>query len=410
MKNIVLAAPIILPISSDPIGESAIAILNGKIIDIGPSKEIKDKFPDFKFIYKENSIILPGFINAHTHLELGWTNKKIGSHSSFIGWLEQLIDAKFSGPPPQVIESSVRNGIKYLISSGVTTVGEISSYDGLDIPILKKSGLRTVLFKEIVDSKYETIDSLVFEKSKLYQERPFPHAPYSCSPKLLKNIFDTALKKNLPVAIHLAESKDEVSFLKNIKNDFEEKIFPLIGKLTFERDTSRSPVEYISKYLKIRKTSLSAVHMVQIDQKDINLIKEYDISIILCPRSNIFLKVGKPKLQFIKQLKRVGLGTDGLSSNHDLNFFNEIRAINKILIEKKIENNSFLSIYFATLGGAKSLFMEDTIGSIEIGKDADLICINYEKKPNDPYETIHNSDSENIEFSMVRGEFLFGNN
>ncbi len=406
MKNIVLASPIILPISSNPINESAIAISEGKIIDIGPKDIIKNKYPDYNFVYKGNSIILPGFVNAHTHLELGWIQKKIDNFTSFIKWLEQIIKAKSIGPANDVIENSVKTGIRDLINSGVTTVGEISSYDGLDIPILKNSGLRTALFKELVDSKYENTDSLSFEKNELYEERPFPHAPYSCSPKLLKSAFDNASEKDIPISIHLAESKDEVHFLKKIKNGFEEMIFPMIGKKNFERKTSKSPTEYIASYLK-KSTKLSAVHMVQIDEEDINFVNDYDISIILCPRSNVLLNVGKPKLELISNLKRIGLGTDGLSSNHDLNFFNEIRAINTMLIEKGIENNFFLSIYFATLGGARSLFMEDRIGSIEKGKDADLICLNYKKKAHDPYEAVVKSNTENLEFSMVRGNYIF---
>ncbi|MGH7885498.1 MAG: amidohydrolase family protein, partial [Thermodesulfobacteriota bacterium] len=350
MKDIVLASPVILPISSDKLINCAIAISKGKIVDIDQTKKIKSKFPNFEFISKRNSIILPGFINAHTHLELGWIKSKIKNFSSFIAWLEQIILVKSEKIPDSEIKNSVINGIKDLIYSGVTTVGEISSYDGLDIDILKNSGLRTVLFKEIVDSKIQSLNSMHFEKEDLYEERPFPHAPYSCSPKLLEDVFNISYKEDIPLAIHLAESGDEVNFLKNKKNGFEEIIFPLIEKENFKRETSASPAKYIASYLKDRKIKLSAVHMIQIDEEDIDLINNYDISIILCPRSNILLKVGKPKLELIKNLKRVGLGTDGLSSNHDLNFFEELREINKIFVEKKIRNNSFLSIYLATLG------------------------------------------------------------
>lgn len=407
MRGTILTPEIILPISSPPLKNSSIAVSDGKILDVDATEKIKRDYPDYNCIDKQNTVILPGFINAHTHLELGWIKNRIRHCTSFINWLEQIVNAKSGYIKKSVINESVEKGIRDLISSGVTTVGEISSYGGLDKPLLINSGLRTIIFKEIVDSRAETLESMSFESGQIYEERPFPHAPYSCSPEVLEKTFDMAEQKNIPVSIHLAESTDEVKFVRNEENGFENIIYPLIGKSAFKRKKAKSPLKYILKYLKHRKVRLSAVHMVQIDKEDIELVKKNDIALILCPRSNVLIKAGKPEVDIIKDIKRTGLGTDGLSSNINLDFFDEIRAINELLIEKKVKDSFYLSLYFATLGGARALFLEERIGSIEKGKDADLVCLDYDNKSPDPYEAAVNCTPEDLQFSMVRGNYIF---
>lgn len=407
MSGKVISADTVLPVSSEPLKNGSVAVLDGKIIDVGPTEKVKEKFSDFERIHQRNSLILPGFINAHIHLELGWIKEKLRYSSSFISWLEQIVSAKSEYITKSTISRSVEKGIAEVISSGVTTVGEISSYGGLDIPLLKQSGLRTVLFKEIVDSKSEQFESMGFEKDGIYEERPFPHAPYSCSPDLLEKVFGLCVKNSLPLGIHIAESMDEVRFVQKKDNGLENIVYPMIGKTPFRRKKGRSPVEYISNYLQGRKPKLTAVHMVQIGSEDIDIISDLDAGVVLCPRSNELIKVGKPDPALFGRINRTGLGTDGLSSNRNLNFFDEIKALNSLLTEKKVKDSFKKSVSIATLGGAKSLFIEEMVGSLEKGKDADIICLDTRGRRSDPYETVVRSESEDLLFSMVRGNFIF---
>ncbi len=397
-----------IPVSSEPIRNGAVVVDGGHIIDIGTSREIEAAYPGLQRIRNPNSIILPGFVNAHAHLELSCTEGKITGFEDFTGWLERLITLKSGGIDQDIVEDSMRAGIRDVIKSGVTTVGEISSLDSGGRKMLRSSGMRIIAFLELFDRISPRLSSLEFRSEDLYEERPFPHAPYSCGPELLEAVFARARKTPVATGIHLGESPDEVDFLKNLPNEFERKIFPLIKKKTFKRPRADTPTLYINRFLRGKDIKLSAVHMVQMVDEDMEIIRSADIGIILCPRSNVFLKVGKPDLRRMLDHERVGLGTDGLSSNSDLDFFREIRFLHDIMVEQGIRQSARLAVYFATLGGAKSLFIEEKTGSLEIGKSADIICVDCEGEgAPDPYSCVVSSKPQDLQFSMVGGNFVY---
>ena len=407
MKKFLISADTILPISQDPLNDHALVIEDGKIKDIGPAVNLKKNYKGIKEINLGEGILLPGFINAHTHLELGWIQKKIGGFKGFTQWLQQIIRAKREGISDLDLEDSVARGIQTQIHSGVTTVGEISSYGGIDIPILKKSGLRVVLFREAVDSKEDTMDFEHLEQSELFEERLFPHAPYSCNPKLLDRAVKSHKKNKVPMGIHLAESKDEIEFVNRKANSFEDEIFPLIDKQSFKRKQASTPFEYLKNMGFFDKNKVTTIHMVQVNRDEILDLEKLNIGIVLCPRSNLFLQVGVPPLKEYAGLKRVGLGTDGLSSNYNLNFFEEIRELHLLWSDALGKEASQETVYAATLGGARALFMEDKIGSIEIGKEADLIFLSSTGKAKNPYLEVVSSTGNNLDLLMVRGEILY---
>lgn len=408
MERLLLTADVVIPVSSEPIRNGAVVVDGGRIVDIGTSDRIETDYPGLQKIGRPNSIILPGFVNAHTHLELSWTRGKIGGFEDFTGWLERLVTLKAGGVDQDLAEDSMRTGIRDVIESGVTTVGEISSLDFGGRDMLRSSGMRIIAFLELFDRISPRLSSLEFQSEDLYEERPFPHAPYSCGPELLEAVFACARKNAVAAGIHLGESPDEVDFLRNQPNEFERKIFPLIKKETFKRPGAETPTRYINRFLRGGDVKLSAVHMVQVVDEDMEIIRGADIGIILCPRSNVFLRVGKPNLRQMLDHERVGLGTDGLSSNSDLDFFREIRFLHDIMVEQGIRQSARLAVYFATLGGARALFLEEKTGSLEVGKSADIICVDCKGGiAPDPYSCIVSSEPEDLQFSMVGGNFIY---
>lgn len=408
MKKLILTADLVVPVSSEPIRNGAVVVDGGRIVDIGTSEEIEAAHPRLRKVRRPNSVILPGFVNAHIHLELSWTKGQIQGFEDFAGWLERLITLKSRGIDQDIVEGSMRAGLRDVIESGVTTVGEISSLDFGGREILKNSGIRIIAFLELFDRVLSRLPSLEFRSENLYEERPFPHAPYSCGPELLDAVFTYARENAVAVGIHLGESPDEVNFLKNLPNEFERKIFPLIGKRTFKRPEAETPMRYVGGFLQGEEVRLSAVHMVQVGAEDMEIVRNCGIGVILCPRSNVFLKVGEPNLRQILDYERVGLGTDGLSSNADLDFFKEIRSLHDMMVEQGIRQSARMAVYFATLGGAKALFIEEETGSLEIGKSADIICVDYQGEiAPDPYLCIVSSKPENLQFSMVGGNFIY---
>ncbi len=408
MEKFLLAADMVIPVSSEPIRNGAVVVEGGRIVDIGTSEKIEAAHPRLPEIRRPNSLILPGFVNAHTHLELSWTKGKIGGFEDFTGWLERLVTLKAGGVDQDLVEDSMRMGIRDAIESGVTTIGEISSLDFGGREILKESGMRIIAFLELFDRVSKRLSSLEFKSEDLYEERPFPHAPYSCGPELLDAVFACARENAVAAGIHLGESPDEVDFLRNLPNEFERKIFPLIKKKSFKRPGAETPMRYIDGFLRGGDIKLSAVHMVQVAAEDMEIVRSADIGVILCPRSNVLLNVGKPNLRQMLGYERVGLGTDGLSSNSDLDFFREIRFLHDIMVEQGIPQSARMAVYFATLGGARALFIEERTGSLEIGKSADIICVDHEGEvDSDPYFCIVSSNPQNLQFSMVGGNFVY---
>ncbi len=407
MDKFLMTAEFVLPISSEPIVDGGVLVKKGKIKELGTAKSLKLKYKDIKSYDLGRGILLPGFVNAHTHLELGWIKGRIGNFSDFIGWLKQIVSAKREGADTQEVRESVSAGIDVLIRSGVTTVGEISSYDGADIPILKDSGLRTVLYKELVDSKPK-IPKLDSSGNKgLYEERLFPHAPYSCSPSLLEQVLKSYKKKSVPLGIHLAESPQEVLFVNGKKNGFEQIIFPLISKESFLKHRAKTPVGYLEKMGFLDDTDITLIHMVQVEPDEIDSINRRNIGIVLCPRSNMYLKVGMPPMVYYGELDRVGVGTDGLSSNFNLDFFEEIRCLYMLYSGALGRRAAFRTVYNATLGGAKSIFLDEHIGSIETDKEADLIFLNSSELSKDPYMSVISSSAANLRMSMVSGRVIY---
>lgn len=407
MSKLLITSDTVLPISAPPFTDAALYIEDGIIKDIGQSHKLKKKYKEVETLELGDGLLLPGFINAHVHLELGWIKEKIGVFDGFTEWLKQIIRAKREPIAEETLVSSIRDGIDELKSSGVTTVGEISSYGGIDKPILKSSGLRTVLFREVVDSKEETTDFNNFESSELFEERLFPHAPYSCAPGLLKKALESHLKLNIPLGIHLAESPHEMEFVRGKVNAFEKTIFPIIDKEPFSRHEAETPFSYLEELGFFDNPGVTTIHMVQVKSEEAEDIRDRGVAIVLCPRSNLYLQVGIPPLDLYGHIERLGLGTDGLSSNYNLNFFEELRSLHLLMSLSMGEDAAKKSVYCATLGGARALYIEEKTGSIEIGKEADLIFLNSRGQSADPYLSVISAMSDNLDMLMVRGKVLY---
>jgi len=391
MGKLLLSAETVLPVSSKPLSSSSVLVSRGKIRDIGKTSALRKRYKGVSEIDLGKGILLPGLINAHTHLELGWIFDRLRSFRGFTGWLSQIVKEKRNGVPDCDIVRSVEEGINTVIRSGVTTVGEISSYGGIDKPLLKNSGLRTVLFREILDSNEGNTDFSALD---------------SCSPGVLKKALRSYRRNGVPLGIHLAESADESGFVRGEGNGIEEKIFPLIGKAPFKRPRADSPVAYLRDAGLLEGTRVTLIHMVQVSDEEAGELREEDAALVLCPRSNFFLQVGSPPVKEYAKFNRIGIGTDGLSSNYNLDFFEEMRFLHMLLSGHVGQRAAFVTVYAATLGGAGALYLEDRIGSIAPGKEADLLFIKKGAGADDPYLSVISSTARDVGMVMVGGEII----
>ncbi|CUS99893.1 amidohydrolase family protein [Candidatus Chrysopegis kryptomonas] len=386
-------AKYILPVTSEIIEDGAVVIEGNKIIDFGAREEIDSKYKIEKRFDLKNALIMPGFVNAHTHLEL--SNLKFKEAKSFQDWLWEVVKKRnkfFKGRFASVkflkflserkFKNAVKRRIDEVINSGTVAIGDVSNTAKLitlllRVPLKVQIFIELIAFKEergreffdVVKDLIEDINNIVRKHNlqKDFKVSMSAHAPYSVSEglfKLIKN-FNGSSK----TSVHLAEPVEEVEFLKQGTGFFRNF---LIQRDAFDPKWEApgvSPVKYLEQIGFLDENTL-AVHCVNVDEEDIEILSRRGVSVCTCPRSNFFLKVGKaPVRKFLDSGINVCIGTDSIASNRDLNILHEL----KFAREFYPDVSDVELIKMATINGAVALGFGDYCGSIEKGKDADLI-------------------------------------
>ncbi|MBN2767776.1 MAG: metal-dependent hydrolase [Campylobacterales bacterium] len=312
----------------DGVFKKDVAVIFDDIIhDIVPAEEIPNIYHDAEIISLDSHCVLyPGFINSHVHLEFS-SNTMTLDYGAFIPWLESVMSnrdvlAKKSD------EKVMKNALKEMLQSGITTIGAISSFGG-DLNVCAKTSQRVVYFNEVVGSNEAIVDVLFdsfnerFEASRKYNSERFQasvaiHSPYSVHPKLLKKAIDLAKKYKTPLSAHLLESRSEREWLDENSGGFRvffEKLFGIKESVSDLKDFLEAFNQYPTLF----------VHATQIEKGELQILKDSHHFIAHCPRSNRLLGEERLKIEALEGI-RYSLATDGKSSNWSLNIFDELRA------------------------------------------------------------------------------------
>jgi len=352
--------------------KNAEVLIDKKIIKIG--KNLKAN----KEIYLgKNSCLLPAFINPHTHLEFS-LNDTLLKYGDFIVWLNSVIEEReflFFNCKSECY----KNALNQMKKSGVCAFGEISS-SGSDLKYLKHTNLKVVYFNEIIGTTPSAVDALyqdflarlneskeIEKQNANFKSAISIHSPYSVHPILMEKVIQIAKKEDLLIQAHFMESKAEREWLDKGEGEFKkffEKHFKNAKPLI-------KPLEFLEKF---KNTNTSFVHCVWANDEELKKIKELNASIIHCPVSNRLLNVGKLNLKKVKNLEiEYSIATDGLSSNYSLNMFKELKSALFLHNEFNPKEFAYELLQSITTKAAKALQLNN--GSIEEGKDADLISI-----------------------------------
>ena len=357
----------------NPIIDGALLINNGIIRTVGRAGPLLKRFPGQDVHRMQCAVIMPGLVNTHVHLELPSLLDSIRAQA-FPDWVLKLIRAKKKIGKQDYVSAASEN-IHTLTRTGTTTVAEICTH-AVSPALIKRIGLRAVVYNEIINMG----SSLLLSRRKdsaLVKFGLSPHTPYTVSKTFLLDIIKLAQKKQLRLAMHIAESKDEIKLLQRKKSGLE-KLYQFANWDLAWAPTGSSSFEYLSK-IDFLSPALLAVHAVQVNDHDINLIKRSGASVAHCPRSNRELGVGRmPLKKFLDAGIAVGLGTDSLASVPTLNMWDEMRYAYRIHRRDSISAENIFRI--ATIGGAKALGLDKEIGTIEPGKKADIIAVPLPKK------------------------------
>jgi len=421
----ILSANYLLPISSKPIESGAVAIDGTKIVAVGAAGELAEKFPDATHENFGEAAVMPGFVNCHSHLEITAMRGFLDDvEADFYSWLMKLTLTRAEKLTEKDIELAAIAGALEGARAGVTCFGDIGRFGKAGFEALKTIGLRGVLFQETEfspkneDAKNDFAKlkdkflSLRETETELVKVGLSPHAPYTVSRKLFERITDYSIEKNVKITTHVSESIQEKDFME-IGAGFFAGVYE---NLSLEWNAPQtSSVEYLADIVALRAKPLLA-HCVRVSDKDIELIQASDSRIAHCPKSNAKFGHGiAPLEKFLERKTRVGFGSDSVASNNICDIMEEARFA--MLFARNAENKKrFLNaeeiIETATLGGARALGLDQKIGTLEAGKQADVIVISLSNIAQMPIHDVYSallftSNARDAKMTMVAGEEIY---
>ena len=377
----IYAASYVLPISSPPIAGGAIAVENGKITAVGTLAELKagNSAPVTDL---PGCAIIPGLVNAHTHLELthfpSWKVRKELDYlpKSYVEWIQQVVKIKRSLLPEE-LGHSLREGLRLCIESGTTAVGDILS-DFSQVPHYADSPLSGRLFLEALghdpvqcDALLERVEASLDGMRGALLRGISPHTPLTVSPYLFKKLQELSRRLGVPKAVHLSETVEEVSFMHDTTGAIATELYPMAHWSEYLPHPMRTTSTRYLDDLGVLDASTLAVHAVHVTPTDVAVLKERGVSVVLCPRSNERLFVGCAPHHLLKSAGiPLALGTDSLASNDSLSLWDEILFLQQLAPDQFSAEEL---IAMATLGGARALGIEASTGSLEIGKRGDFL-------------------------------------
>ncbi|HEX8248198.1 MAG TPA: amidohydrolase family protein [Pyrinomonadaceae bacterium] len=425
----IISADYVLPISGIPLENGALVIENEKIVAVGTQAEIVAKFPEAAAAAEDfgEAVIMPGFVNAHSHLEISAMRSFLDDvEHDFSKWLLKLSTVRAEKLTEPDIEISAVWGALEGLRAGVTCFGDIGRYGKAGFEALKKTGLRGIAFQETDFSpKNETAAddfarleekflALKETETSLVKAGISPHSPYTVSRRLFEIIADYALRREVELSIHAAESKEETEFMQHGTGFFA----GIYRKFGHEWETPGvSSIEYFNQ-IGILQTAPLLAHCVTVSEKDIETIGASGTRIAHCPKSNAKFGHGiAPFEKFLDRRIKVGLGSDSVASNNTCDILEESRfaaLLARAREDKKRLLNAAEILEAATLGGAKALNLEREIGTLDAGKQADLIVISLNAVAQQPVHDAHSailfaSTARDIRLTMIAGREIYRN-
>lgn len=358
----------VLPISRPPIPGGVVAVNRGAIVSVGADEgSAADDLGDVA--------ILPGLVNAHTHLELSWMRGRVPRNASMAAWAASLMALRrtVSHEPPEPIVDAIAEARR----AGTALVGDVTNTFATYEPLLD-SELSAALFRELLGFRPADPDAVVRTAQEQIAAlmpaawlRPsiVPHAPYSVAPSLLQAI--ARASGDRPLSVHLGESPQEVQFLQDGTGEWR-ALLETLGVWNPEwTPPGCGPVQYLDS-LGLVTERLLAVHGVQFTDAELARLAAAHATVVACPRSNRWTGAGAPPIErFYASGARVAIGTDSLASVEDLNLFAEMAEMRRLA--PRVPAGRIVES--ATLAGAEALGFGAELGSIEPGKQAQLLAV-----------------------------------
>ncbi len=394
------------------IEDGAVAIEDGRIAAVGPAAEIEGAYPEAHRIDAAGGLILPGLINAHTHAPMVFF-RGLADDLELMEWLEEVV---FPAEAEHVDQELVRWGTRLacleMLRGGITTFVDMYYFDDTIAEEAERCGMRAVVGETLID--FPAPDNKSWEEAIDYT-RSFverwrghpritpavaPHSLYTVSTEHWIEAHELAEELDVPLLTHLAEGQAEIDRVVEA--------------------TGMTSIEYL-EHLGLLDDRLLAAHVILPTPNEIDLLAKRGVGVAHCPQSNMKIAAGvAPVPAMIEAGVAVGIGTDGAGSNNDLNLWEEVDTAAKL---HKLESGdptvlpARQALAMATIEGARALNMEDEIGSLEVGKRADLLVVatdGLHQQPQDPAANpysflVYSTKASDVRTVIVEGRVVVDN-
>lgn len=407
--DLVILARWVLPVipKNTVLEHHAVVVHQGVIVDICPASEVMERFIAHETVHLTEHVLMPGLINLHTHAAMSLM-RGLADDVSLMPWLEKHIwPAEQMFVSQQFVYDGTLLACAEMLSGGVTTFSDMYFFPEASIQAATQIGMRAHIGLVVLEfaTNYANDAAMYLEKGTAvrdaYKTQPritfsfAPHAPYTVSDATLSNISTLAEQLDLSIHTHMHETVHEVE--------------------TSKAHHGLNPLTRFAN-LGLLGTRLTLAHCIHVSDSDMQLMADYGCHIAHCPTSNLKLASGiAPIAQCAKLGINIGIGTDGAASNNRLDMFAEMRLA-ALLAKGHSGDATAISAHqaleMATINGAKALGLESQIGSIEIGKQADLIAVNMADMVSQPcYDPISHLvyvvSRENVTHTWVDGTLRY---
>ncbi len=389
----------------------AVAVKGDSIVAVGFESDLKKEFSAKEVVDCNGKILMPGLINAHTHVPMTLVRGLADDLRLDVWLMGYMLPVERQFVSPEFVRLGTMIACAESIRSGVTTFNDMYYYEDDIAQATADAGMRAVCGESIM--KYPAPDAPSYDDSlayarefiKKWKGHPLivpaiaPHAPYSTNPEIIRACVDLAKEFDVPLHIHISETAFEV---ENMRNEQGMPVIPYVKKLG------------------LFEAKVIAAHCVHIDSGEIRTLQHANAGVAHNPSSNLKLASGfAPVAKMLAEGLNVGIGTDGPASNNDLDMFEEVRLAS--FVAKAASNDPTVlpaatTLTMATRLGARALHLGDITGSLEAGKRADLILVDtnplhntprFKRDPQNAYaQLVYASKSTDVTDVMVNGKWL----
>ncbi len=389
----------------------AVAVLGDVIVAVGPEDEILKNYSSDETIDCQEKTLMPGLINAHTHVPMTLLRGLADDLRLDVWLMGYMMPVEREFVSPEFVQLGTRLACAEMIRSGVTAFADMYYFEDNVAQATAEAGMRAVCSQTVM--KFPTPDAASYEESlamarefiKKWKGHPLivpsvaPHAPYTCTPEILRATAELAVEFDVPLHIHISETALEVENMR--------------------REQGMPVVPYVKKQ-SILDAKVLAAHCVHIDEGEMRTLKHANAGVAHNPSSNLKLASGiAPVKRMIDLGLNVGIGTDGPASNNDLDMFEEMRLAAFLAKGSSGDPTAIparTALLMATRLGAKALHIGDITGSLEPGKRADLILVDTHPLHNSPHfrhdpqssysQIIYASKATDVSDVMINGNWV----